>query len=42
MVQSPNAVAKHSGFSKWKDSIGCEEICDYRIDKENKIHSGLS
>jgi len=38
-----NAVAKHSGFPQWKDSIGCEEICDYRITEENKkFHSVLS
>ena len=41
--KNPNAIAKHSGFPQWKGSIGCEEVCDYRTNKENKkIHSVLS
>jgi len=43
MVQNPNDIAKQSLFPQWKDSIGCEEICDYIINKENKkFHSVLS
>jgi len=43
MIQNPITVTKHSGFPQWKDSIGCEEICDYRINKEDKnFHSVLS
>jgi len=36
MVKKPNAIAKRSGLPQWKDLIGCEEICDYRINRKAK------